>query len=173
MNFEYRFMGKEYSISLNKSDNGFAFAVGSDMHPLNADPVDNNTFMISLDGARKLVHVAQVDGKIYVHLDGCVHVLEDIAAQDNNAHGGADEILDGVQRVMAPMPGKLVKVTVEDGQMVTSGTTVCIVEAMKMENVVQSRIDGRVGKIAFSPGDLVDTDTPILEIVAEAAPQLG
>jgi len=167
MNFEYRYKDKEYSISLNKSDDGFAFAVGDDTLPLTADRIDDNTFMLSLNGTRKLVHVAQAEGSIYVHLDGKVHVLEDVAAQEESAGGGADEITDGVQRVMAPMPGKLVKVTVEDGQKVAAGTTVCIVEAMKMENVVQSRIDGIVGKIAFSPGDLVDTDTPILEIVAE------
>jgi len=166
MNYEYRLKDTDYSITLDKSENGFKMTVGDKTLPLSVQRIDSNAFMLTADGVKKLVHVARTDGKVYVHIDGRVHILEDVLAEQE-AGGGGDEILDGIQKIVAPMPGKLVKVSVEEGEKVTQGTTVCIVEAMKMENVVQAKIDGIVKDIAFQPGDLVDTDNPILVIEAE------
>ncbi|MFH1894216.1 MAG: acetyl-CoA carboxylase biotin carboxyl carrier protein subunit, partial [Candidatus Zixiibacteriota bacterium] len=90
----------------------------------------------------------------------------DVLAEEASG-GSSAEIVDGVQRILAPMPGKLVKVMVSEGDKVAKGTNVCIVEAMKMENVVQAKLDGIARNISFKAGDLVDTETPILEIIAE------
>jgi len=166
MNYEYRYRDDDYSIILEKAEEGFRLSFGDENIPLSALRVDDHTFMLSANGVKRIVHVAQTNGKIFVHVDGSVHVLEDIVAQEQEA-GGGDEITDGVQKVKAPMPGKVVKIPVEEGQAVTAGTAVCIVEAMKMENVVVSKIDGTIKNVAFKAGDLVDTDSTILEIVAE------
>lgn len=166
MNYEYRYKGDDYSIVLQKAEEGFKLSYSDTEIPLVALKVDDHTFMLSANGVKKIVHVAQTDGKIYVHVDGSVHLLEDIVAQEQEA-GGAEEIMDGVQKIKAPMPGKVVKIPVEEDQSVEAGTAVCIVEAMKMENVVIAKIDGVIKNVAFKAGDLVDTDAVILEIVAE------
>lgn len=166
MNYEYRIDDETYSISLDKSENGYKLTVGDQSLSLAVERVDQNTFKLTTDGKHKILHVAQTNGKVYVQLDGRVHVLEDVLAEEEAGGGGA-EIVDGIQRVVAPMPGKLVKVTVSEGEKVTKGTTVCIVEAMKMENVIQAKLDGVAKNIAFKAGDLVDTENPILEIISE------
>jgi biotin carboxyl carrier protein len=166
MNYEYRINGKTHSITLDKSDNGYNMSVGKQTLSLHVSRIDDNSLMLSLNGVNRIVHVARTNGKIFIHLDGSVHILEDTLAEEA-AGGSASEIVDGVQKILAPMPGKLVKVCVAEGDRVASGTTVCIVEAMKMENVVQAKLDGVAKKISFKAGDLVDTETPILEIVAE------
>jgi len=168
MIYEYRLNDETYSISLDKSENGYTLTVGDRSLPLTVEKVDENTYKLTTDGVKKILHVARTDGKIFVHLDGRVHILEDVHAEEESAGASGGEIIDGVQKVIAPMPGKLVKVTVSEGQKVTKGTTVCIVEAMKMENVVQAKLDGIAKNISFKAGDLVDTDNPILEIVSEA-----
>jgi len=166
MNYEYRIADETYSISLDKSENGYTLSFGDKTLALSAVKIDDNSLILRANGINRVVHFARTNGKVFVHLDGSIHVLEDVFAEES-AGGSAAEIVDGVQRIIAPMPGKLVKVMVSEGDKVTKGTNVCIVEAMKMENVVQAKLDGIARNISFKAGDLVDTETPILEIVAE------
>ena len=62
------------------------------------------------------------------------------------------------------MPGKVVKITVEEGQTVKKGETVLILEAMKMENEIKSGIDGTVKAIHVSEGDALEENVLMLEI---------
>jgi acetyl-CoA/propionyl-CoA carboxylase, biotin carboxylase, biotin carboxyl carrier protein len=54
--------------------------------------------------------------------------------------------------VVTPMQGTVLKVLVEQGQEITAGTVVAIVEAMKMENEVPARQDGTVQEVRVTPG---------------------
>ena len=71
---------------------------------------------------------------------------------------GADGVrsADGTVAVTAPMPGKVVKCLVTDGDRVKSGQGVVIVEAMKMENELRSAVDGAVKEVRVKEGDNVD-----------------
>jgi 2-oxoglutarate carboxylase large subunit len=64
----------------------------------------------------------------------------------------------------APMPGRVVRILVEEGQPVQEGQTVAIVEAMKMENEIHAPITGVVKKIFAKPGDNVTPEDAILRI---------
>ena len=44
--------------------------------------------------------------------------------------------------VKSPMPGKVIKVTVEQGQTVKAGDSLVVIEAMKMEHVIEAPCDG-------------------------------
>ncbi len=65
--------------------------------------------------------------------------------------------------LLCPMPGLVVSLAVEEGQAVSAGDTLCVVEAMKMENVLKSDVDGTVTKIHAEPGDSLNVDAVILE----------
>lgn len=65
--------------------------------------------------------------------------------------------------LLSPMPGLLVRISVETGQEVKAGEELAVVEAMKMENVLRAEDDRRVAKILASPGDSLAVDQPILE----------
>ena len=58
--------------------------------------------------------------------------------------------------VKSPMPGKVVKVLVQEGDSVEVGTPVVVVEAMKMENELAAERSGTVQKIHVEPGDAVE-----------------
>jgi biotin carboxyl carrier protein len=168
VNYEYRFNGRRHDLSVEKVENGFNVKIEDEVLHIEAQRLGANSLMLTTDdGNRHAVYSARSDGKVYIQLHGKVHLIEDVIAEEESGGDAGVEIVDGVQRVVAPMPGKLVKVTVEDGQLVAKGTTVCIVEAMKMENVVQAKLDGVVRNIAVNPGDLVDTESVILEIYEE------
>jgi biotin carboxyl carrier protein len=62
----------------------------------------------------------------------------------------------GVAEILAPMPGKVVRVQTEAGASVEKGTGVVVVEAMKMQNEMKSPRAGVVVSINVKPGDTVN-----------------
>jgi biotin carboxyl carrier protein len=63
----------------------------------------------------------------------------------------------GPARILAPMPGRLVRVLVQPGQQVQAGDGLVVMEAMKMENELRSPRAGRVAELPVSEGQAVDT----------------
>ncbi|MBO0400784.1 3-methylcrotonyl-CoA carboxylase, partial [Aeromonas veronii] len=55
----------------------------------------------------------------------------------------------------SPMPGKIFKIVKEVGSEVKKGETILILEAMKMEHSIRSDKDGKVKKISYQVGELV------------------
>ena len=60
--------------------------------------------------------------------------------------------------LVAPMPGKVVKVMVAAGDTVAAGATLLILEAMKMEQPVKAAVAGTVTSLAVSAGEQVEAD---------------
>jgi len=65
------------------------------------------------------------------------------------------------EMIASPMQGTILKVLVEAGQRVEAGATICILEAMKMENHITASHDGTVTEVAVSDGDVVETGQPL------------
>ncbi len=72
------------------------------------------------------------------------------------------EVLKGA--VKAPMPGKVQKILVSEGDRVKTGQLVAILEAMKMENEIFAVTDGTVSKIVCKAGSTVSTGDDLLVI---------
>jgi acetyl-CoA/propionyl-CoA carboxylase biotin carboxyl carrier protein len=66
--------------------------------------------------------------------------------------------------VVAPMPGKVVKIVVDEGQQVAAGDALLVLEAMKMETVLQAESAAVVKKIRATVGQMVDHGAPLLEL---------
>ena len=66
--------------------------------------------------------------------------------------------------VNSPLPGVIVGIKVKVGDKVKAGQVVAILEAMKMENEIQSEYDGTVTSISVSQGDSVLEGAPIVTI---------
>jgi propionyl-CoA carboxylase alpha chain len=65
--------------------------------------------------------------------------------------------------LLCPMPGLMISLAVTEGQEVAAGEPLCVVEAMKMENVLKAERDAKVAKILVKPGDSLNVDAVILE----------
>ena len=65
--------------------------------------------------------------------------------------------------LLSPMPGLLASLAVKAGQDIKVGQELCVVEAMKMENLLRAERDGRVGVVHAKPGDSLAVDQAILE----------
>ena len=81
---------------------------------------------------------------------------------------GVEEQESQVERpeaVIAPMPGTIVDVKIEEGDSVEAGQGLVIVEAMKMENEVKANAGGCVQIIHVASGDAVEKGTVLVELV--------
>jgi acetyl-CoA/propionyl-CoA carboxylase biotin carboxyl carrier protein len=72
-----------------------------------------------------------------------------------SASGGHAPVSVG-EVISAPMQGTILRVLVKQGQAVAAGDTVCILEAMKMENHIAAHQDGLVTELNVRAGDVVD-----------------
>jgi 3-methylcrotonyl-CoA carboxylase alpha subunit len=79
----------------------------------------------------------------------------DVSAAD--AAGGAGGGLK------APMPGKIIDVKVRDGEKVSRGQAVVVLEAMKMEHTLVAPADGVVRKVLYGAGDQVQDGADLVE----------
>ncbi|HYI61184.1 MAG TPA: acetyl-CoA carboxylase biotin carboxylase subunit [Acidimicrobiales bacterium] len=78
--------------------------------------------------------------------------------------GGAGAAAAGSGSVTVPMQGTIVKVTVAAGDEVTAGQTVCLLEAMKMENAITAGKDGTVAEVKVEAGQTVAAGDVVLVI---------
>ncbi|MGL4798130.1 MAG: biotin/lipoyl-containing protein [Cellulosilyticaceae bacterium] len=70
----------------------------------------------------------------------------------------------GANKVVAPMPGKIVDVKVSVGQQIKEGDLVAVLEAMKMENEVFASASGTVASVNVSAGAMVEANDVIVTI---------
>ncbi len=113
--------------------------------------------------------------KYYVRVDGRLEEVQLTPQLEAVPSGGVPQAVaqgevKGIPKASqpgdatAPMPGRVVRVLVEEGQPVNEGQTVAIVEAMKMENEIHAPITGVVKKVFVKPGDNVTPDDALLRI---------
>jgi acetyl-CoA/propionyl-CoA carboxylase biotin carboxyl carrier protein len=80
------------------------------------------------------------------------------------ARAAAMGVTDGI--VASPMPGTVLAVNVTEGQEVTFGQPLLIVEAMKMEHTVTAPLDGTVTDLMVKPGQQVAMDETLAVVHA-------
>ena len=85
-----------------------------------------------------------------------------LVAVDRLAHAG-DAASDG-GRLTAPMPGKVVRFTVQPGEAVKRGQPLAVLEAMKMEHTIAAPTDGVVEALLYAPGDPVAEGAELLRL---------
>lgn len=76
----------------------------------------------------------------------------------------SDAVPAGPQEIIAPMPGKIVKVLVAEGQEVSAGAGLLVVEAMKMQNELQAPRAGRIETIYVTEGRGVEAGARLVRL---------
>jgi len=111
-------------------------------------------YSILRDGRSYEARVEEHPDCLVVVIDG--HRFE-IEARDPRrwSSKGAGRGADGIQTVVAPMPGKVVRVLVAPGEAVETGQGLVVVEAMKMQNEMKAARAGKVRTVAIREGTTV------------------
>ena len=89
-----------------------------------------------------------------------VSISNDELLLRESIRGGGE--LGGQENLKAGMPGKIVKIFVDEGQKVKTDDPLVIMEAMKMENEIRASQDSTIDRIFVSEGDNVETSAPLI-----------
>ena len=110
------------------------------------------------------VYKVKVNGKVYeVEVEAVDEVSGTIKTETKVENKQEAVISEGANNILAPIAGKVLDIKVNVGDIVKKGQTVAIVEAMKLENEIQSAYDGKVSQIVVSVGsDVKNKDVLIV-----------
>jgi acetyl-CoA/propionyl-CoA carboxylase, biotin carboxylase, biotin carboxyl carrier protein len=100
------------------------------------------------------------DGVLWLGREGHAHAVR--ASEPLEAGRAAAAAGDG--QVRSPMPGTVAVVAVTEGQEVTAGQALVVVEAMKMEHVLTAPVEGVVRALRARSGEVVAKDAPLLRV---------
>jgi biotin carboxyl carrier protein len=159
---KYQFLVGEQKLDTSVEKSGAGWRAVIDGAQYDITPLPNNLFAITVKGRRVTAAAVRYKGTIYVDLGR--FQLELTEASDAASAGAAGDSHRSKDKLFAPMPGRIVKIMVGVGDMVTERQQLVIVEAMKMENPVLAPSAGKVKAVNFAAGDQVDTESPIVEL---------
>ena len=120
---------------------------------------------VIINGTTESIFVSEVSGNSYcVHLRG----LDFICRRNDELNYSKDysntDTKNNDMTYYSPMPGKVIKVNVQEGDDVKEGDVLCVVEAMKMENNIKAMTSAKVAKVFVAEGDKVDVKNILIEL---------
>ena len=174
MECEVEIGGRTRHVSVRRAGATLAVAVDEQPRQLDVARVDAHTLSLLLDGGRSK-EVVLVPGTatrpLTVHVDGLpiVVAMNGRRRAGRIDHAAAAPLRAGLRgepqsAMTAPMPGKIVRVLVTEGEAVRRRQPLLVVEAMKMENEVRSLRDGIVSRVHVAEGQSVEAGAPLIVI---------
>jgi propionyl-CoA carboxylase alpha chain len=164
--FSVAFNGDAVGVTVAQDGESYALHVGEQPIVVSTDWRPGNPILNAMIAAVPVVaQVDRVGARWRIVHAGCI-----IEARVVRAGIAGLAALMPVKRppdmskfLLSPMPGLLKTVAVKAGQDIKAGEELCVVEAMKMENILRAERDGTVAKLHAAPGDSLAVDQRILE----------
>ncbi|MEX2273647.1 MAG: biotin/lipoyl-containing protein [Vicinamibacterales bacterium] len=157
MTFEIEAGGRVHKVAVDVAPDAPAtFTITIDGEPLTVDvrPTAEG-YSLLVDG--RVIDAAVTDGisrgDLVVHLPS---VSVPVSIDANRRRGRAARHAEGEQRIVAPMPGRVLRVLVSQGDSVEVRQPVVVIEAMKMENELRATKAGTIKEVAVEPGASVE-----------------
>ena len=148
-------------ITLDISSKGKTFTLTLDDKTIEAEVLhtENGKLDLLIDSEGLTAYVSSDNAKRWVTVNGQTFVLTKSsgAKRSGHAHHAAGELT-------APMPGQVRAVNVSEGDAVTKGQTLLVLEAMKMEIRVQAPFDGVVQSLTVKVGQTVEREQILVKM---------
>jgi propionyl-CoA carboxylase alpha chain len=127
---------------------------------------------LSLNGKPRNIQVLQEQstGELKLQMHGCDEEVLVLTKREHelSVHMHEPIAVDTSNVILSPMPGTLVSFAVSEGDSVEIGQEVCVVEAMKMQNIIRAPRRGEIGKLNVAVGASLVSDQMLVEF---ASPQ--
>ena len=126
---------------------------------------DNSQLKIMLNGRTEMVYCSVNDEqKTIVNFHGLNFTCYRTDQLNDTMDYACKETMNDKSRLVSPMPGKVVKINVKEGDEVNEGMIMIVVEAMKMENNIVASGKAKVKKILVAEGQMVDNKMQLIEL---------
>ena len=148
--------GKQRSIEIDRVGELYRVTIDGMTFLVDAfRPTRQNVLML-IDGESYEVGIARKQNHFSVHFYNDTIELELFDARKFQPSGTTPATSSsGPVKIYAPMPGKVVKVTVQEQTTVKEGDALMVIEAMKMQNELKAPKSGTVSKISVKNGEAV------------------
>lgn len=144
------------SVEMVREAGRLRVRIGDRVIEADAVEVATGTYSILLGGRAYEVRVQPGNDGLRVHAGGREFAAQVIDPRVWRGKRAGVLEAEGRQQIIAPMPGKIVRVLVQAGENVEAGQGMLVVEAMKMQNEVHSPKTGKVERVLVTEGQAVN-----------------
>ena len=162
MNFSFWLNDKEFNINLEeKVKNDILVSLGKKKYRVSVEFLSSDEIILNIDGKIHNVFINSNSLSYSVYVNGRFFKIEKkLDSQIAGEKGAKPRKRD----IRTSMPGRIVKVYVQEGDKVKGGQAVFVLEAMKMQNEIKSPQSGIITKINPEAGDSVETGALLFSI---------
>lgn len=165
MIYDVTIAGKLHRVELTRTDTGWRCKFDGRELPLDVNTTQNGILSLLIEG--KSYEVKQESSATETNIvvgtqRFAAEVRDPRSLRSRRSLGGGGE--EGVKKITAPMPGKVVRVLAPAGTAVEAGQSVLVIEAMKMQNEMKSPKKGTVKKINAVEGAAVEAGQVLAEV---------
>jgi biotin carboxyl carrier protein len=159
---------REEKVRVRRDGDHYEVTVGDRTWTVDAKTARGGLRSLRIDGAHHEVAVSMRGEDYWISTrdgGGPVSVTDPLTHLASQGIGGiGGKAGKRRQKVTAYMPGRVVAILVEEGQAVTTGQGVVVLEAMKMQNEIRAEHDGNITRIHVQPGQAVEGGDPLFEM---------
>ena len=115
---------------------------------------------IQLEDKKTWAFIEKVGAAYWMHWQGQTFVFEDERKRKSKSQGATDD----PTKIVAPMPGKILKLNVAAGDNVVAGQTLVVMEAMKMEYSLKAKVDSKVKSVNAEVSQQVKANDTLVDL---------
>ena len=149
----------------DKGEGRLALLLDGQRHEVDALPLEHGAVSLLIDGRVYDVEFDDVGEEVQVLVRGDVFSVDVADERSLRLRAGSATLkVEGRVTLTAPMPGKVVRMLVKQGEAVREGQGLVVVEAMKMENELKSPKAGTVTEVFAREGSAVEAQAKLLTV---------
>ena len=148
------------TIDLTPSDKNYRAVIDDRAFEVEIIRAEAGQLELLIDGDRVTAYISSDNARRWVTVDGQTFVL----TKQSGSHKSGGGHHHAAGELTAPMPGQVRAVNVSEGDAVTKGQTLMVLEAMKMEIRIQAPMDGVVKLLTAKVGQTVEREQILLKM---------
>ncbi len=152
------------SISIQRTTNLAQVSFRERQWCIDFGKLSENEFSLLVDGRSHDVTVHRLDDHSHVTIDGVGFDISLVDPKRFQSRLMRGDDASGPVSVSAPMPGKVVRLLVQEGDSVQAGQGVVVIEAMKMQNELRSPKSGKIEEVCVSENQAVNAGESLLVV---------
>ena len=156
---------QSFPIDLTPTGKSYRATMGDETVDVEIISAQAGKLDLLIDGERITAYVSSDNAKRWVTINGRTYLLT--KQSGSRKSGGTHHHTAG--ELTAPMPGQVRAVNVSEGDVVTKGQTLMILEAMKMEIRIQAQVDGAVASISVKVGQTVEREQMLIKVESQTS----
>ncbi len=157
----------EYRVNINVGVKGnYKFEISGAKYPAKIEFIDVDELDFSIDGKKYFAAITKAEGSfnnITINGDDFLLKRTDILDSDEDVAEFEDTIGEDEKSLISPIPGKIFKINVKEGDEVKKGDILIVIDAMKMENNIQTKKDAKIKKVNVALDEMVEGGTVLIE----------